>query len=95
MQGIIVFRTVATGAVLKRSIATKDIYGVTGTLPAQRSFSIPSAGQIHPSLPSGHPPLLLAANVTSPHLAVIYHLSFTHPPGYMCFKRRGVRRGGR
>ena len=55
-----------------------SFFKLTPLLPA-RSSSTPSCGQIRPFLPSGHPPRLLAANLSPPHLG---------------FKGRGVKRGG-
>ena len=46
----------------------------TSPLPTQRSSSTyPAGGQTLPSPPSAHPPPLLAANLTPPHPAVIFH----------------------
>ena len=47
----------------------------TSSLPIQRSSSTPAGCQPHPSPPSSHPPPLLAADLTPPHPAVIFHPS--------------------
>ena len=63
------------------------------SLPAQQPSSTPTAGgQTHPSLPSGHPPTLLAANLRtslpSGHLPpLLLAVNFTSPPGYIGVSR--------
>ena len=82
---------------LKKSLQTAG--GQIRPLPAQRSFSTSSDGQIHPSPPRGHPPSLLVVKLTLPLLVVIippsrWRSTSRNPsPGYWCFKGRGVKGG--